>query len=81
MTPHQKSQIDDAYSQGQDALRFVYPHLDHGEGISCKCAAYLNGRVVELDRIMDHLPEHIPAPRFCRATGYYVDQDGRAVDA
>ena len=34
------------YKQGADALRFVFPHLDHGEGVSVECKAYL-GRYVE----------------------------------
>ena len=74
MTPHQKHRIDDAFKQGQDALRFIWPHLDYGEGISEECAHYLVQKTDELDAIIKALPRFVPAARFDRVRGRYVER-------
>lgn len=73
MTPHQKRRIDDAFKQGQDALRFIWPHLDTDGGISEECGHYLVQKTDELDAIIKALPRFVPAARFDRVLGRYVE--------
>ena len=74
MTPHQKKRIDEAFKEGVDALRFIWPHLDYGDGISEECAQYLVQKTDELDAIIKALPRFVPAARFARVLGRYVEQ-------
>lgn len=74
MTPHQEDRINDAFKQGVDALRFIWPHLDTGDGISEECAQYLVQKTDELDVIIKAMPEWVPPAKFCRIRGRYVEQ-------
>lgn len=77
MTPHQKKRIDEAFKQGVDALRFIQPHLDQGDGISGECRTYLEQKQAELDAVVAATPRFIPGPRFDRVLGRYVEVDGK----
>lgn len=77
MTPHQKHRIDDAFKDGVDALRFIWPYLDYGDGISEECGLYLVQKTDELDAIIKALPPFVPAARFDRVLGRYVEVDGK----
>lgn len=73
MTPRQQKRIDEAFKQGVDALRFIWPHLDTGDGISEECGQYLVQKTDELDAIIKAQPRFVPAARFDRVLGRYVE--------
>ena len=77
MTPHRKKQIHEAFKQGVDALRFIQPHLDQGDGISGECSNYLKQKQDELDAVIASMPRYVPAARFDRMLGRYVEVDGK----